>query len=449
MNLRAWVQSALSRAYKLTVPKEQGKGWLNAQWRDLYKPNWFQLGMKEPTQQVAMSSSAVYACVSIISQEVSRLDLHHFRINPDKSRDLQIQSAASRVFRDPNWYQTPSDFLLFMMQSLLLSGNAYAVVIRDGTGAVSELHPQFPDHVNVQRVQGSTDYFYMLGSNNGPYDIANLQEYTPVPARDMLHIRLFPSSDILLGSSPLQALGPSVAMAGAIQHSSAAFFQNMARPSGIIASPKKIDPIAADRLKKQWKDTLSGTGAGGVVVFDGDASWHPLTMNAVDSEVIAQYKLSVENIAQVYRVPMFMLGDLSKATFSNVESLQKAFIMSTLGFYLKHVENAYEDLFNMGPNERVEFDLERGLMRPDLEQRMSAYAKGVLGGIYAPNEPRARENLPPVEGGDRVYMQRQNWPLELLGEDAEPTETEPAPDEPAEDETVSDEEIRAIFRSVA
>ena len=379
-----------------------------------------------------MASSAVYSCVNILSQETSRLDIHHYTINEDRSRTLQISTSAARVMRNPNDYQTRSDFWLFIMQSLLLDGNAYAVIERDGNRAPKALHPWYPDTVTPHRVQDSNDLWYYLGNRGDMTDYAALDPTDWVPARDMMHLRLFPGADLIMGTSPLQALGPSVALGKSIQVQSTSFFQNMARPSGILRTPKQLNLQAAERLQKQWETNMSGGGAGGTPVLDNDVDWRPLTMSAVDAEVIAQYRLSVENIAQVYRIPMFMLGDMSKATFSNVESLQKAFIASALGFYLKHIENVLEKSWDMDVNQMMEFDLERGLLRPDLEQRMSAYSKGVLGGIYTPNEPRARENLPPVEGGDQIFLQRQNWPIDLLGADAETTTTEPAPEQTEE-----------------
>lgn len=439
--LRKTVQTALRSLYKMTVQK----GWSNIRLGEIgYKPNWFQLGYDKTPGREAMRSSAVYACVWIISKELSRLNIHHYKMNADQSRELVTQSAASVVMRKPNQHQTFSDFMLYLMQSLLLEGNAYALVERNGSGAISALYPIPPDMINLHRVE---DQYSVLTRGDVYYQIGAEEVY--VPQRDMLHIRVFTGADGLIGITPLQALGPSIALGASIQNQSAAFFDNMSRPSGILRSPNPISPEASKRYQEQWHDAMSGKHSGRVAVLGNDFDWRPLTMSAVDSEVIEQYKMSVETIARVYSVPLYKLGDMTKATFSNVEGLQKAFISETLGFYMKHLENAFDDLFgfNERPNNRMEFDLERGLMRPDFEQRMSAYAKGIQGGIYAPNEARRRENLPPVEGGDEVYMQRQMWPLDMLGEDAETqtAETTPLQDE-TEDPEATDEEVRSILR---
>ena len=462
LSLRKGVQSILKSAYQLTVPRQSEtteKSWSSIGWRDFLKPNWFQLSHDKPTTREAMGCATVYTCIAVLGQETSRLDIHHWDLGDDQSRTQNFDSAAARVMRKPNTYQSRSDWLLYLMQSLLLSGNSYHVVERDGRNAVKALHPVHPDCVQILRVDENYEIFYQvtLGASTGN---TTATRTVTIPQRDMLHIRVFTQQDLLIGMSPLTSLGPSVAMNQNIQNQSASFFGNMSRPSGILRSPKVISIEAANRLRDQWAAATSGEGVGRTPVLDNDFDWKPLTMSAVDAEVIAHYRMSVETIAQVYRVPLFMLGDLTKATLSNVEGLQKAFIMSALGFYLKHIENALDDLFfDSAPKSYVEFDLERGLLRPDLEQRMAAYAKGVLGGIYAPNEPRKRENLPPVEGGERVYMQKQNWPLDMLGEDAEneavadtPNDSsdEDPPDDPDdEDDQLDEESARAILRGMA
>lgn len=454
-SLRKGVQSLLRSAYKFTTPRTvegEKKSWMPISWRDMVKPNWFQLGWDKPTSQEAMACATVYSCVAVLGQETSRLNVHHWDLNPDNSRAMNTGSAAARVMRKPNTYQSISDWLLYLMQSLLLNGNSYNLVERDNRNAVKALHPIHPDSVEVLRVDDTWEIFYRVTIGGMTAQDTQVRQIT-VPQRDLLHIRVFTHYDLMVGLSPLSALGPAIAMNQNIQNQSTSFFGNMSRPSGILRSPKNISREAADRLRDQWTKATSAGNAGTTPVLDNDFDWKPLTMSAVDAEVIAHYRMSMETIAQVYRVPLFMLGDLTKATLNNVEGLQKAFIMSALGFYLKHIENALDALFfDSDPNHYLEFDLERGLLRPDLEQRMNAYAKGVLGGIYTPNEPRRKENLPPVEGGDQVYMQRQNWPLEMLGADAEPEETATTADDPPEpdddEDDLDEKEALAILKDL-
>lgn len=390
-------------------------------------PNWWQLGFDYNSRHSAMASTAVYACINILSQEISRLHIRHYRQNEDGSRDTLTSTSAAQRMRRPNGYQTRSDWLMYMMQALLLDGNAYSVVTRDRRGAVSALHPQWPRSVQPYVVTDTGEVFYQLQQHH--QDLSQLDEGIWVPQRDMLHIRLFTNESPVCGQTPLQACAFSISGGLEIQKQSSSFFGNMSRPGGILRSPKPLGQEAAIRLKQQWEEGLSGNFVGKTAVLDNDIDWKPLQINAVDSELLGQYKLSVEDIAMVYRVPLYLLGKSDKMSFNSIEQMQKSFIASGIGFYLEHFESALDILFDVPPNEMLEFDIERGLLRPELETRMSAYAKALQGGIYAPNEVRRKENLGPVEGGDEVYMQRQNWPLEALGSDAVAEEsTEQAPD---------------------
>lgn len=455
----AWYATRRFRDRKAITTDAQASARLG--WIDRSYPNWFQLGGTKPSGREAMASAAVYSCISILSQEVSRLDLHHWFLNDDRSRSLVKSSAPAVVLRKPNTYQSKSDWMMFMMQSLLLDGNAYSYAERDSRGAVSALHPVYPSSAQPMRVEGTYEIYYNIGT--WYYMGQQLDRF--VPQRDMLHLKLFTGTDPVIGLSPLQALGPAVSLGGNIQQQSASFFENMSRPAGILRTPKPLSTEAAKRLQEQWQEGMSGKFVGRTAVLDNDVDWKPLSMNAVDAEIIAQYKMSVETIAQVYRVPMFMLGDMTKMSFNNVESLQKAFIMSALGFYLQHIENALGDFFNLSPNEYVEFDLERGLLRPDFLQRMEGYVKGVQGGILTPDEPRARENLPPIPGGDRAYMQKQNVPLEMLGidvaldvaqatnaQDSSSTDTPPSEEDNSstgnEDDEATENDVRAMFHKM-
>ena len=420
-----------------------------------YSPNWFQLGKNKTSSRMAMASSAVYSCVSVLAQETARLDIYNYELQSDRSRVLITNSAAASVLRKPNNYQSKSDWMLYLMMSLLLDGNAYCYAERDRRGAISAFHPIDPSLIVVHRVDETGEIFYQIGADatqSATIGLNDLRDKTFIPARDMLHVRLFCLNDPMIGYSPLQALGPAISLGGNIQQQSAAFFANMARPAGILRTPKPLAKEAAERIQQQWSKMMSGENVGRTAVLDNDVDWRPLTMSAVDAEVIAQYKMSVETVAQVYRIPMFMLGDLEKTSFNNVESMQKAFVMSALGFYLKHIENALDDIFGMNVSSYLEFDLERGLLRPDLLARVTAYTKGIVGGMFTPNEPRARENLPPVAGGDQIYMQKQNWPIDMLGSDAAMPDTgsESDPEEEDEiDDEATEDDIKAWLRSAA
>ena len=248
-----------------------------------------------------------------------------------------------------------------------------------------------------------------------------------VPARNILNPRINCFRHPLIGETPISAFAYSGAMGSNIQAGSARFFSNMSRPSGVLTTPKPLTAKQLDELKERWGAATKGEFAGGTPVLHSDLKWEQITMSATDAEMIAAYKLSVSDIAMAYRIPLYMLGDMSKATFRNVETLFRVFYTSSLRFYLEHLENNLNSLFELdGNTEYLEFDIESGLLRGDLESRMNALTKGVQGGILTPNEARISQELPPVEGGDYAFLQRQMAPIKNLIEMPEPVVAVPA-----------------------
>jgi HK97 family phage portal protein len=255
----------------------------------------------------------------------------------------------------------------------------------------------------------------------------------------MLNPRINCNRHPLIGETPISAYVNSAAGGGMVQRTMSRFFANMARPSGVLSTPKTLTEKQIDQLRDAWNKAGQADNIGKTPVLHSELKWEQVTMSAVDAETIAFYQLTVSDIAMAYRIPLFMLGDLSKATFRNVESLMRVFYTSSLRFYLEHLENNLNALFEFdGVNDYVEFDIEAGLLRGDFLARIEAYTKGIQGGLFTPNEGRAAEGKPAKTGGDDLYMQRQMVPLSLLAKltqadiaGANKPEPEPEPEDEA------------------
>ncbi len=354
----------------------------------------------------------VQTCINIISQDVSRIPLRHVKQNEDMSRELVAGKAPMRVFRKPNSYQTRSDWLLFMLRSLLSDGNSYNVAKRNDRGEVETLWPLPPWSVYPYIVPETGDVVYQVAHSDA-VDLAqpDVEEGWWVPAREMLHVRLHTPKHPLIGETPLvAALYPTIT-GTEINRKSAAFFSNMSRPGGVLRHPGKLEETAMKRIKERWQQ-ISGSGnTGDVAVLQEGMEWQALEMTAVDSELAKIYQLSERQIFQLFRVPPFLGGDLEKATFTNVESLTRFYLQSCLGFYFDHLEAAFTAFFRLPPNEQIQFDVDQALLAGDLKERMDAYGKAVQNGVMSPNEARARESLPPAEFGDQPRVQQQLVPL--------------------------------------
>jgi len=393
--------------------------------------NWWQFTNSRTTREFA-DFAPVFACWRIISEEVARVPIQVVRTDDRGIRQVISNKAPTRVFRRPNSYQTASDLKMALTQSLLSDGNAYAFAVRNDRFGIAEMYPVRPSNVSVYIDHEDGSVYYHVADS----DVLALSQVDTgywFPARDMLHIRLFSYNHPLTGVTPLTAAALGVNAGLNIGAQTAAFFGNMARPSGIIKHPKPLKKEAVQKIKETFMQAASGDQAGAPIVFSEGMDWEPMAMTAVDAELIQSYNLTERQVAQIYRVPFFFLNEMADMKLGSVESLTRYFINSGLGFYFTHLAEALTKFFALPPNESIIFDYESALLQGDFEARMEAYKTGVQGGIYTVNEARGREGLSPVEYGDDVRMQQQMVPLSY-GVAVQPPAASSVPVEPEEPE---------------
>ena len=372
--------------------------------------DWFQRGMDAPPprQGHPLAFPAVFASIDIISSDIARLPLKHWR--DDGSRRTEVRpSQPVRVLDHPNEFQTGFDLMKALVASQLYRGNGYLFPRRNGRNEIDELHCLYPDNVTVYR--SGADVFYRV--SNG--ESVDLEHGIMIPAREMFHHRMLVFNDPLIGVTPMLAAATSTSAGLSILRSSEKFFQKMSRPSGVLQTASKIDRDVAERIRERWRRTYIGEeGAGEVAVLEQGLEWKPLTMTAVDAQLIEQLRYSVEDIARVFRLPLFMLGDLTKVSYNSSEQLTRIYWAGCLSAHIHSLEARMCEFFDMdGRTEYLEFDLD-ALFRTEMQARIDALTKAVQGGIRTPNEARRQDGLNPVEGGDTVFMQQQMVPVTAL-----------------------------------
>jgi HK97 family phage portal protein len=376
--------------------------------------NWWQQGY-DPLFMTTCSAM-VEACVSAYAQTVAMCPGDHWRLNVKGGRDRVKTSALARILRHPNDYQTISDFLLNIVRQLYLTGNAYALALRNDRYEIDELHPMHPE-MSYPRLAETGDVFYWLAGNDVVAKRFK-EEYLVVPMRDVLHIKLhvnrrFPNP--LVGESPIMAAYGDMAIAGAISKQQQAFYMNEARPSAVLSTDLVLDKDQVQALRDRWNEQVQGIHQGGTPILTAGLKVQPWAFGGKDAETAEMMKLTNEHIALAFRVPLQILG-IGGAPYGSSELLMQSWIASGLGFCLNHVEEAFGLLFQLKgqPDEYVEFDT-AALLRSALKERIDALARGVQGGIYAPNEARNTEGLPDVKFGDEPRVQQQVVPLSAAG----------------------------------
>jgi HK97 family phage portal protein len=391
--------------------------------------NWWQMGYSP--SPYGESGAMVEACVSAYSQTVAMCPGDHWRKLENGGRQRVVNSALSRILKRPNDYQSISDLMLNLTRRLYEKGETFALAIRNNRGEITELHlMQF----GVPRLAVDGTIFYDLSGNDIVdlrFDLSN-----PIPARDVLHLRLHTPRHPLKGESPILSTVLDRAMAGAALNQQVAFYLNQARPSFMLETDEKLTKEQTDALRARWNEQTQGDNAGGTPILTWGLKAKPVSISPQDGQLAEMLKMSDQSVALAFRLPLQVLG-LGGTAFASTELLMQSWIASGLGFALNHIEEAFGQLFGLRglPDEYLEFDT-RALLRSAYRERMEGLARGVISGIYSPDEARASEDLPAVEGGHGAMprVQQQVVPLSYGSEMKPPEPAASAPVAPEEDQ---------------
>ena len=351
----------------------------------------------------ALSHSAVYACVTLISSDLGKLPL---QITQRKKGYWEpVDHTLDALLRRPNSYQNRAQFIGQWAASKLLHGNAYALKERSAARTVRALHVLDPRGV-TPLISDDGAVFYRLARNA----LAGLPNEITVPARELIHDRGFTPFHPLTGVSPITAAALAAEQGLAIQNAATAFFKNGARSSVVLSAPESITAEDAERLRKQWAEGYSGANAGRPAVLTGGMKVEQLTMTSVDAQLLEQMAWTAQDVCRAFRVPAWKIGAGPSAPYTNSETTNLVYYSDCLQPLIESLELALDEGLSLPVDHRTEFDLDQ-LLRMDTATRFSAFATAIGAGFMTPNEARRRSSLPPIEGGDTCYLQQQYFSL--------------------------------------
>lgn len=430
-----WIKRSTEGQYRPGPYLIEG-GWLSAQAGRFW--NWWQLGYSP--QPYGESNAMVEACVSAYAQTVAMCPGDHWRTMPNGGRERDVNSALTRILRKPNDYQSISDLLLNLTRRLYENGEAFAVAIRNNRNEIAELH-LMPTGMPMVAVDGSI--FYALSGNEIAERRFNLSN--PIPARDVLHVRLHTPRHPLKGVSPILATVLERSMAGAALNQQVAFYLNQARPSFLLETEEKLTKAQADDLSARWDEKTKGENAGGTPILSWGLKAKPVTVGAKDAELAELLKITDQSIALAFRMPMQVLG-VGATPFASTEALMSSWKASGLGFCLNHIEEAFGLLFGLKgqPDEYLEFDT-KALLRSNFKELIEGLARSAISGIHASDEARNELGLPATPGGYGKMPRLQQQVVPLDWHDKNPPVANPAPAAPdMESEEDDDAEGRSF-----
>ncbi len=365
----------------------------------------------------ALAYDAVFACITQIASDFGSLRTRLMEMDADGIWSEAQSGAFSPVLKKPNRFQNHIQFKEWWITSKLVRGNAYALKERDNRGVVVGLYLMDPWRV-TPLVADEGSVFYRLMSDN----LAGIPDEsgTTVPASEIIHDRMNCLFHPLVGLSPLYACALSALQGLRIQEGSSRFFGNNSSPGGVLTAPANISDATAARLKEHWDANYTGANAGKVAVLGDGLKFEPMRMSAVESQLIEQLKLTAERVCACFHVPASIVGFGSEPVYANGETPQDRYYNRCLRSHIEHFEACLDeglglDTSKEGVQYRTEMELD-GLLRLDSATQIASLKVAVDGAIMAPNEARKVMNLRPLDGGNTVYMQQQQYSLRALAE---------------------------------
>ena len=351
---------------------------------------------KAVNEKTALQTTAVYACVRILAETIALLPLHTYRTSPNGKEKAAMHPLYYLLHSEPNPEMTSFVFRETLMGHLLLWGNAYAQIIRNGRGTVMALYPLLPNKMMVNRTDQGILY-YQYEKDGQTYFLSS---------QDVLHIPGL-GFDGLIGYSPIGMAKNAIGMAIATEEYGAKFFANGANPGGVLEHPGVVKDPA--RVRDSWNAVYQGSGnAHRVAVLEEGMKFQSIGIPPEQAQFLETRKFQLNEIARIFRIPPHMIGDLEKSSFSNIEQQSLEFVMYTLDPWVVRWEQAMQRaLFSEGEKQRyfVKFNVD-GLLRGDYQSRMNGYAVGRQNGWLSSNDIRELENLNRIsteEGGD-LYL---------------------------------------------
>ena len=392
---------------------------------------------KAVTERSAMQMTAVYSCVRILAEAIAGLPLHLYCYKEDGGKEKALGHPLYLLLHDePNPEMSSFVFRETLMTHLLLWGNAYAQIIRNGKGEVVALYPLMPNRMTVDRdSSGQLFYSYQMSNADAPTMPGGTVILKP---SDILHIPGL-GFDGLVGYSPIAMAKNAIGLAIATEEYGAKFFANGATPGGLLEYPGTVkDP---DRVRESWNKGFSGSqNAGKVAILEEGMKYTPISIAPEQAQFLETRKFQINEIARIFRIPPHMIGDLEKSSFSNIEQQSLEFVKYTLDPWVVRWEQSLSRaLFT--PEEKSQYFFKfnvEGLLRGDYQSRMNGYATARQNGWMSANDIRELENLdriPAEEGGDLYLINGNMLPLVHAGAfaDIDSGKEETEPDESPEE----------------
>ena len=361
----------------------------------------------------ALAHTVVMACTSILSEDVAKLRPDVWRRLPNGGKEPAKEHWLYQLLRRPNAWQTRFEFFEMMQAALVLRGNAFAVIVRDLRGIPQYLVPLHPDRVSMYEAPGGEIFYWV--TRMGLHEMAVLRtEPILVPGEDMFHLRWMAAWNSLMGISRIQMMRETIGLSISQERMASQFAGSGARPGGVLQTDRKLTKEVIERIKASWQETQGSVrNAGRTAILEEGLKWQALGMTMQDAEFLESRQFSAADIARGFRVPRYKLGLDEGGPGSSIVQMEQDYLNSVISSYCDRWTDKMDAVFLDGDDDKelfTAFDY-ANLVKADMMTRLNAQRTGVIGMIYTPNEARASEGLPRVDGGDTLYQPTNMAPI--------------------------------------
>lgn len=371
-------------------------------------------------QRTALAHTAVMSATTMLAEDVAKLPWTVMRHAEDTSRTEAKDHYLYDLLQEPNAWMNGLELREMMQVGLILRGNAYALIKRNGRGRPISLIPWNPDQVN-EWIGADGGIFYRFDAQN-MHEMAILRDCPfLIPADDVLHIRGF-SLNGLLGMSRIALAKEAIALGLSQEQQAARWMGNGAKPSGMLTTDAKLTPEAAARLANDFKANVSGLqNSGKMIVGEQGLKFIPFSMTSADLEFIASRAFQLQEVARIFRIPPHMLGEMSRSTNNNIAQMAQEYINFTLTGYTNRWRAKMSQTFGLRHEGiSIEFDY-RDLTTADMTSRINNWRVAIMSMIAKPDEARIDLGMKP-EGGDADKL---HFPQNMAAQGSQSTGTAP------------------------
>jgi HK97 family phage portal protein len=364
---------------------------------------------QEVSPETALTFSAVWAAMRLLSESISTLPVGVFR-RENNGDNIEVTSDLSFLVKyQPNTYQNKITFYERIIMDMLSDGNSYVQIVRNRNGRVIELLPL--NYGDVETYTLDNKLYYSDEKSGETHDSDNI-----------LHFKMITGPDGITGLSPIEQCRKAIGWGMDVQEYSSTFFKNGGKLSGVLESDRSLSETAIDRLRNSFnKNYGTLSGANQTAVLEEGLKYKSISVTPDQAQFLASRQFSVEEVARIFGIPPHLLRDLSKSSFNNIEMQSQEFVSYSLMPFLTKIELEMSlKLFrrnNIG-REYIKFNV-NGLLRGNVKDRADYYKTAITNGWMSVNEVRQKEDLNRIEDGDNNYLQMNMTTINKIGTDEE------------------------------